>query len=244
MPADIMNLIASFLTFDDVETEEEFITREKTTSLQSDHVLDSEIAQDEKIKKPIAWLKKHKTYMDKNIEDADIYFIVYSPDNKICAVTYGDCCFNGTYYLSIIDIKTKKELHNVCLRDNDPDKYYQHVAVSSCGNIFATCYTNNKTSLCHKPYTKIKNLHTKTKEYPHHYLTAWSNDDKIAFNKQGTHLIMHSEKYDKVSNTLKPHHVIIPLTTTLEKRELPQKTLTRYFAQKGICKNLIASAEK
>ncbi len=244
MPVEMMNLIASFLTFDDVETEKEFINREKTTSqYEPRDPFNTEKAKDKKIEKPIALLKEFRASEGKKLDNGDIYFIVYSPNNAICAMTYGDPCCSGEYHLSIINIKTQKELHNIYLRYNDPEKYYLHLAVSSCGNIFATCYTNNKAGDYHRPYTKINNLRTKTKERPNHYLGSTYDEDKIAFNKQGTHMIMHSTKYDSSSHTHTPAHTIIPLIATLENHPLPQKTLSRYFVQKGICKNLILQSQ-
>jgi len=242
MPTDIMDLIASFLTFDDVETEEEFIDREKTTSqYEPEKLLNDKETRDEKIEKPISWLKKHKTFEDKEIEDHNVYFVVYSPDNAICAMTYGDPCLDQTYYLSIIDTKTKQELHNIGLRNNDPNKYYFHFAISSSRNIFATIYSKKMENKFFKSFIKIHNLYTqKEEEYPN----LPENIETIAFNKQGTHLIMHSIRYDFTSNTHVLEHTIFPLTTTLDNNHtMPQKTLSHYFEQKMICKNFTLQSQ-
>jgi hypothetical protein len=234
---EIKDLIASFLTFDDIESEEEFIQRKKTTSQYDPKPLfDPEKRKDKKIESPILWLKEQKNIVDVG----DIYLVVYSPNNAICAMTYGDPSGYAIYYLSIVDTKTRKELHNVCLRDNDPEKYYNHLAVSSCGNIFAACYSNNKNGLYHQSYTKITNLRTKTKERPNYFLPSVYENDYIAFHKQGTHLIMQSLKYDPNSDTHTPKHTLIPLTTTLDtiNTSTQKKTLKHYFEQKMICKNI------
>jgi hypothetical protein len=49
---------------------------------------------------------------------------------------------------------------------------------------------------------------------------------------------MHKVDRDRSTNKDVLRHAIIPLTTTLENRTLPQKTLPHYFAQKMICKKI------
>jgi hypothetical protein len=143
--------------------------------------------------------------------------------------------------LSIVNTKTNQEIHNISAykkpKAKRREKYFHNLAISSCGNIYATLYMKKiNNEIGWKNLIKIKNLQTQKKEY-HKYPTIRGFCETIAFNKQGTHLIMHKVERDSKTNKDILNHAIIPLTTTLQERELPQKTLTRYFAQKGICKN-------
>ncbi len=224
MPADIMDHIASFLTFDDIESEEEFIERKKGISDYPESSIEKEYY---KKRREIAssWLIKHQYITDAY----HMYLCVYSPNNNLCAMTYVDGPPQRN--MIIVDTNTTQELHNFCLIKNTTDeskeKYIQHLAISSNGNIFAIKYNKYiDGDIGFSSFIKIHNIRTQKKEHP-----AYPNDGvkTIAFNKQDTHLIIHGRHKS---------HKIIPLTTTLEERKLPQKTLSHYFAQKGICKKI------
>jgi hypothetical protein len=220
--ADVINLIVSFLTFDDVESEEEFIERKKEFHKKREF--------------PSSWLKKH--------QDVDnMLLCVYSPHNGICAMTYISAMKEPN--LIIVDTKTAQKLYNLQLIQNitnrSMEKHVQQLAISSNGNIVAIIYKNKiNEDIGQRIFIEIDNLRTKKKEYPH----CPKNIETIAFNKQGTHLIMHSTKYDLASNTLVLEHTIFPLTTTLDNNHtVPEKTLIRYFQQKMICKNFMLQSQ-
>jgi len=290
---DVMNLIASFLTFDDVETEEEFIQRKKSLSsyptgfytktktnwITTEEVISTEESEENDCKPklmmifkeeeielseeeslcpeeptkekffkdrsmPFAWLEKHK-----NITDIDeMHLAVYSANKNICAMTYYIPPNYKADTLSIIDTTTNQEVHNIrlyktVLREKYfREKYFHNLAISSCGNIFATIYIKwVDEDIGFKSFIKIKNLQTQQKEYPD-YPTISGDSTTIAFNKQGTHLIMHKIKHDSNLHKDVLLHAIIPLTTTLNDHPVPQKTLSHYFAQKMVCKKLFTVA--
>ncbi len=297
MPADIMDYIATFLTFDDVETEEEFINRKKgpssqptrfysktkTITIEEEEEMDfgstedsegsklicirmrkeevensqEEICPEEPTEErflkdrvmPCYWLQNHKATEGKFIEN--LYFVIYSPNNTVCAMTYGGPNEFGfpdhaqPSRISIVNTKTNQEIHNISAYKKDKtkrrEKYFQNLAISCCGNIYATLYIKKiDKNVGFQCRIKIKNLQTQKKEYP--VFPAISGScETIAFNKQGTHLIMHKVHRDRSTNKDVLNHAIIALTTTLENNAVPQKTLSHYFAQKGICKDLAIS---
>jgi len=218
MPEDIKNHIASFLTFDDIESEEEFIQREKDIS---DYPTSPTTEEDEKRKIASSWLIKHQYITD----PYHMYLCVYSPNKNLCAMTHIDGPPQRN--MIIVDTKTAQELHNFCQIKNNTEKYIRHLAISSGDKIFAIEYNKMiDEEIGFRSFIKIQNIRTQTKEYPTY---PDGGIKTIAFNKQGTHLIVHGYR--------KPY-TIIPLTTTLENHTPPQKTLKHYFAQKMICKNI------
>lgn len=278
MPADIMDLIASFLTFEDVETEEEFINRKKSCSsypssfytktkkvyteveeiMDTGFILITEIERevenseeegqfpeepDEKTFRknrimPLSWLQKHKVIKDDN----NMFLVVYSPNKNICAMTH-DTPTSLANELSIVNTKTNQALHTICLNktheNNFREKYFSNLAISSSGNIFAIIYIKKiNEEIGFRSLIKIKNLNTNKKDRPS-YPTSTGVCPTIAFNKQDTLLIMQTIKQDYTTNKWVNLHTIIPLATTLDNYEPPQKTLSHYCAQKIICKNLM-----
>jgi hypothetical protein len=294
MPTDVMDLIASFLTFDDVETEEQFINRKKGLSCyypanfysktktitieeekelkfdSSEDNLDlkyivptekevensqEEICPEEPTKEnfeknrvmPLAWLKKHK-----DCENDNCYSVVYSANKNICAMTYKsqDILKKKPFRidtLSIVNTKTDEEINNITIYNpNHQEKYLSNLAISSNGNIYAKIYVKRIAgTTIFESRIKIKNLQTQKKEYPvEPNFPKFCITSTIAFNKQDTHLIMHKAGRDPILNKDVLHHAIIPLTTTLENKTVPQQTLGHYFAHKKICKNLTLRTNK
>ena len=194
---------------------------------------------------PLSWLKEHKNLVNEH----NIYLVVYSPNNTVCAMTYLTYPVAAIEQsnLSIVDTKTNQELHNICLHQNGSDeskekhfkeKYFQHLAISSSGNIFATTYIKQiNENIGFQIFMKIQNLCTQKKERPNYQCP--DDDEIIAFNKQGTHLIVHGSTWDSCTHARIPQHTIIPLTTTLDNHMPPKKTFIHYCAQKMICKNIM-----
>ena len=243
IPTDILNLITSYLTFDDVESEKEFIAREKPLSSFPD--LFPSIKEKEQYDKkrimPRLWLQKNKNTTLKQIKyQDDLFLAVYSPNKKICAVTYCSPKAGKVDSLSIVHTKTSQEIYNLYFYPSEnKEKYIFHLAVTSSGNVYARIYNKKIDEIIgFQTRVKIKNIQTQAKEY---YPMTVNTDstETIAFNKQGTHLIMHGNKYDQFSNLSVPTHAVIPLITTLENSTVPTKTFSRYCAQKMICKNLM-----
>jgi hypothetical protein len=222
MPEDIQDLIASFLTFDDIESEEEFVQREKSIS----DYPSTKVRCNKKREIASSWLIKHQYITDTSL----MLLHVYSANNNLCAMTHIDGASQRN--MIIVDTRTAQELNNFYLIKKNTKKYIQQLAISSSGNIFAIQY--NKwvdEDIGFRNFIKIQNICTQKKEYPTHPVRKIQT---IAFNKQGTHLIAHHYSNRHNTNT----HTIIPLTTTLDNihNEPQKKTLKHYFAQKMICK--------
>ena len=113
MPADIMDLIASFLTFDDIESEEEFIQRKKNGSSWPECSQNKRLNEKET---QFSFLKNHINIANKK----DIILFVYNSHDTICATKYLTTPVNAIQKqnVSIIDIKKNKELHNICLQQD------------------------------------------------------------------------------------------------------------------------------
>jgi len=215
-PIELLNLIAQFLSFHDYETEQEFIERTQALTIK----------------------ELPKTCL--------IYFSfeysAYSPNNAIIAASASvQECFSRYHKVlplcpkvCIVDRKTnqKKDYEDVI------PIYHQKLAVSNNGNMIATINTHYNTDPLTRVTTKrdalyITNVSTK-KEESHDLPLSFELCDKhpaIAFNKQNTDIIVHAKNYQ---------HTIFPLTiNTPDQNADHKKTLTKYFAQQGICKNLI-----
>ena len=77
----------------------------------------------------------------------------------------------------------------------------------------------------------------------------------IAFNKQGTHIILHGADCTQVKNMVfsigddatqefMPHHLIFPVTVNEQNAVPSKKTLQHYFQQRRICKDITKSIDK
>ncbi len=209
-PTEILDLIAQFLPFHDYETEEEFIERTKVLTFK----------------------KIPEKYL---LEFPDTYrgirCLAYSPDNAIIALSQEiRYVMSAMINLTIINRKNNQQkIHTFNKHDE--------LAVSCDGNLVATLYlfcgrdqsTRNMISqfaLC------ITNFSTDKKEFHDipPFFPLHDDHPSIAFNKQGTNIIAHAKE---------SQHIIFPLTVnTPDPNADHKKTFAKYFAQRGICKNL------
>jgi len=225
IPHETHDIIASFLIFDDIESEQEFI--ERTKKIKIDHI-------------PESYLKHFLfSFTSFNI------FSGYCPNNTTIAIL-----INQT--LIIIDKKNNQKLYTEQLNT----KFSSKIAISHDANIFATINLewdfpkSGFTEVMHyKNILSIKNIISqKTKIYDiPDSLSVPSQDSypAIAFNKQGTHIILHGNDYSKITDDSMyaykdpiQHHMIFPLTVnTPDQSADNKKTLEKYFKQQMICKN-------
>lgn len=227
-PTELLDLIAQFLPFYDIESDEEFIKRTQILKLQSKNSTPEEFN----------WCKNNLNY------------IAYSPDNVIIAVSRNS--WNSMEDFNNITERLKGDPHlYIFNRKNDQKKcynissYHQKLAVSSDENLVATMYSqyesghpceredhltianlsiDSPTSTCRKKHSHIAKKKSESFSLPPDETTF------IAFNKQGTHIIAHSKNSQYKIFTLT---INTPHTDTDNK-----KTFAKYCTQRGICKNL------
>jgi hypothetical protein len=225
---DILDHIAQFLPFHDYEFEKEFVDRTQVLTMRQ-------------------LPKECFIYFSKK-------YSAYSPNNVIVAASEKECFPKhdlvqssepSSPQICIINRKTneKKYYKNVI------GNFYQKLAVSDDGSMIATIYANYDRDPLTGETTKQLNLVvTYLNPDPNNPCDSGSRYDipssfeicdehpTIAFNKQGTNIIVHSEN---------SQHIIFQLRLNgpIDNRPQPNtdfiKTFAKYCAQRGICKNLI-----
>jgi hypothetical protein len=206
LPTDILDLIAQLLPCRDYETEKEFVER----------------------------TLKYKKY---NSPHSNVQYQAFSPDNAL--IIYAERLYtshregfrapelSNPQQLHIFDRRTDK------IQEHVLNGFYQKLAISSDGNLFATIYSQDESGHPHEreDLLTITNLSTKEKEsYSLHSSFEWyCSCSPIAFNKQGTHIIAHSDSQYK----------IFTLTINTPNQNADhKKTFAKYCVQQGICKNI------
>lgn len=247
IPQEVWDLIAQYLTFNDIETEEEFIERTKRMIGVKNY-------------KEISF-ENCKAYQQKYIDFRMIYpergFFVqhYAKVNKI-AVLHDRADLS---VLHIVAADTEEELSAVSFYSCKPCTY---LIGSSDAHLFAALHSvcdwetasdgNYKIIQSKQKLTIIDTIHKHSESFfipenfllPNFYVYGHKFPSMIAFNKQKTHVIMHGA-YQKTDHSgidwLRSNatdYCIMPLTTTAQKKPPAKKTLQYYFAQKGICKQI------
>jgi hypothetical protein len=226
---DVLNHIAQHLPFHDVEFEQEFIGRSLA-------LITRQLPQEY----PIHFSKKYSAY---------------SPNNVIVATSEKDFFLNHDLVQH-----EKSSSPEICIidRNTNQPKYYKNIiggfhqklAVSNDGRMVATIYTDYNLDQEIGKLTKQLNL-TVTYLNPdpnnlcdsgsrYNIPSSFKLCDKhptIAFNKQGTDIIVHSQD---------GQYIIFPLRLNEVSDDRPQpttnflKTFAKYCAQRGICKDLMA----
>jgi len=244
LPHETRDYIASFLPFDDYETEEEFINR--TKALKIKYIPE-----------------EYFEHLPHSQHHSNIYS-AYCPNNHLCALLQQ----NGQFVLGIGTGDRRQEppvlaiinqKNNTLLKiiNLDKRKSFFKIAISRDGNLLGTIHKErdyNKTAgRDFKNILTITNFaatKTETHDIPP-FFELTNRHPTITFNKQGTHIIIHgddAEQYDdlidygdpcnaKFANPI-PHHKIISLTVNTPDLDVNnKKTLAKYFAQQGVCKN-------
>jgi len=248
IPLDIQNFIAQFL----METEEEFIerTRQEKYSAQYYDELLSHIRCFVLYNNKIKEIKINKIYRE--VETNKIHkervfeVIIIDTCNAETKLIYKDrpesfalsekvefaaalCAGDYRYYCIIpyysrVPHCTNEEIKADTIIYEEHKEYIR--AQNGYYEVKALCLSNFKIN--------------KTKEFP----TKISESQGIAFNKQGTHIIVHGNKYTKKDGVLikEKEYQIFPLTTK-ERNAMPKNAdkeninlLHYYLREKGVCK--------
>lgn len=230
LPLEIQNFIASFLSFNDSELEQQFIKRTKNKKKAIPKKCFNHIP-------PFTF----GTGLKKTLS-------AYCPNNKTIAL------FTKAYNASksiqtLIIIDYHNNLQKICTIQHQNDIFT--IAISRNRDIFATIHAIKDFSrgafteaIYYKNILSINNINSQkeeTHEIPDCFVI--SHDEQypiIAFNKQGTHLILLGNDLNKLCDNLSDtiqHHIIFPLTINTPDQSAEKQTLEKYFRQQGICKD-------
>jgi hypothetical protein len=244
LTADIWDLIAQYLIFNDIETEEEFIERTKRMStVRNDKELSSEEIGAYQMKYTgINWHGYKESSLVKHYPKVNKIAVLQKQANRSS--------------LSIVTTDTEQELSKIPF-DSGRGCYY--LIGSSDANLFATLHAEPdhkamKSSRCevmrYKDVLTIIDIDSQQRQefvIPGYFsLPGFTGyPSAIAFKKEKTHVIVRGLDCSQLSGSDNradanpiPHHLIITLTITAQKKSPEKKTLQHYFAQKRICKEL------
>jgi hypothetical protein len=244
LPVDGMNYIAQFLPFNNRETKEELIARTcepKTVPHQYYEDL-------------LTHIYAGPTMIPENNCDRNIK-VAFCPQ-KTKFVFFEN--FHGMGFLkmtlTIFDLTTKTTIFT----QKFDATIVRHLALSQCAQMFAfICNKIDDPSYYYveEPHYEnalfVKNI--KTEKIQKFSIPKQSvNINSIAFNKQGTHLIVHGVDLNKITISHGVHdydayeddrcHLIFPLESDAKIiEEKSEKKLDEYFRQNWICREIAKS---
>jgi len=223
-PTDILDLIAHYLIFDDIETEEEFIERTKNGALN----YSGEPAENGGDERSII------SYCPK----VNKYGILREIDQKEHLII-----FNKKTYQELHRKPIESKLYRHLVLSWDADMFATiHSDLEAVSN-------SNEVYIHKDIFTAAGVTQQQKQEFvvPKYFSLPSLTDYPlaIAFNKQKTHIIIHGidhsqckdTTYEKSENPIKDH-IIVHLTITASIASPKKKTLQHYFAQKMICKEI------
>lgn len=233
----IQNLIASYLIFDDVESEEEFIGRIKSS------ISKNKFSDD---------FYKFR-YPMKNWYGSNDTLVACCP-NYIRAAVVQSMCVSDVFQqkLIIINHKTKQKQSTKYI---DSRNYIQ-LALSPCASMFATIHYEVANDIfgnavIDRPQKYVLIIQdvgmSKTQKYSvsKDFIIPHDQQHLLAFNKQGTHIIMCYKDRNKIVSSLNKidknnafDHLIVPVTIVTKDKCIEEKTLQRYFKQRLVCKKI------
>ena len=247
LPREIHDQIASYLTFNNIESDNEFIARTRTNgTISNEHTL---------------LVEKHEN----NDKFPDIAtgssssgtLRTYSVDcSKV--ISLEKLCSNPKVTIFDIQSKTKRESTKLAELSKENMNAISHITFSRNGSHYAQLQMSQKRKE-HVPHTYyvslsfiqenhliIKNIFSDEKReflIPGYYNGFIS----VGFNKQGTKIIAHAKENgywdDLIPEEDKPvsfYHIIL-LTTPEEHEKKSKKTLVIYLKHILCCKNLVKS---
>ncbi len=221
MPRDILEYIARFL----METEEEFIERTQITSLIISEAGDFYC----------------RTFRVRFMKHA------LCPDEEKCLVLGRNYCreyeerfdrtFLNSFYedkIMIIDLPKGKGAEHKVMYEKALDNFdkYKCCALSRGGNRIGMVHSYSYRG---RSYDRLDIQKTTTQEQKVYYLPAALCAERLFFNKQGTHIILHGKEY---LTQEKLYHIVSLKNVTSHQMDVePEKTnqLQNYFRDKFVC---------
>lgn len=232
LPQEILKIIGHFLCDNIIETKQDFINR-----------------------------TKYMTYGDTPFtydREGKSTFSAYCPNHDKCAYLtishiknkFSPIIDNQQILFTILNEKNDLTLH----QENISAQGYKTIGLSQDGNIFATLYIEHDASgdLCtdvhrYQSTLMIKNIisHKRTFFTLHNHFDDpfGFNSPTLAFNKQGTLLIVHyyndNKPQDKNDNTRQSKREYkIFKDKRASYRDAPENPLSKYFAYRMVCKDV------
>jgi hypothetical protein len=213
-PIEVLDRIAYYLPCNDQERQEEFIERTQ------------------KIRIPHHIPEKYRNHIPKH-GPVKLFFeftSAYCPDNSVIAIIEQDKqAFRIKPTVCLVNTKNNQKIY----AENVDQNLYSKIAVSRHGDMFALLTTPSKGLYPQPgPTLIIKNIHTQKIEF-HRNISLSVPWEKvypgIAFNKQGTQIIIFNGKY---------HHIIYLMVNPTHLEVNSKRTFAQYCAQQRICKDL------
>lgn len=246
IPAEIQNHIASYLPFNIIESDEEFIERTWQCGTISQKHADLLEQYEEQNNSEFSALKKQFPTMHFLDNTPRTYSIDCS---KIISLEKS----SKKPRVTIFDIQSKTKKENAKLTElsqEDINDEIKHITLSRTGSHFATLHTlkdyesgrGEVMIISYTNYLFIKNLLSQAEQkFP--VTRQYSDFISIGFNKQGTKVIVHAKENGiwvaPDPKTDKPTHFhIVPLATPEEHEEKSKKTLDAYLRHICCCKSL------
>lgn len=250
LPRDICDRITSYLTFEDRESDDEFIDRTlKYGLISSEHQ---------------SLLETKNNFCDRERDSCCALPKTppraYSVDRSKIISLEGES-YNKNQKVTIVNLqnKTKKEDQNLTQLLHDNIENITQIALSRTNSLCAFLHAKkfvSKTesraiSTIYEHYITVKNI-LSPETNPEFFLNkivlsirdAFPDDNSISigFNKQGTKIIMHAKGNSLFENPIKATedremwHCIFLLTSPEEHEEKSKKTLETYLKGIGCCK--------
>lgn len=222
VPKDVQVIIASYLIFDDRETDDELIERAQEAA---------------KLPPPIELCSKYKA-CPKGAEGCMGCIASYLTDRS--KMLYVEQYHNGKYtpIVSIVDTtQNKKTLVPQLVEFAKLNMPNARTMILSRDGILAVrvLYANHSWEL---PYEiRLKNLKSSDEKLIDHLPGKLISCE---FNKQATRIIYLFCGYETLLKS-KPKYVIYPISSEIEHVDKSKKTLAAYFRQNRVCKDLANS---
>jgi hypothetical protein len=249
LPSDVQNYIAQLLTFEDIESAEEFITRTKNA-----------------IKKTVP---KKYYYKDFKAPSYDFSSDLDGGLTPLRPTAIAGFCPNEIYLALLpsgsenLNIINTRNDHLLCTEDSPqhPNTFHKNVAISRGTHMVATIIEYLERNMRPRRTEEmryittdtvtIKNIATlETEEHviPSYFKIPNADYPTITcdFKKEGTHIILHGIDHSKTENQTSsskegrcpeiynktPHHLIFPVTVNGPYTGPNKKTLLHYLANK------------
>lgn len=234
------------------ESKEEFIARTKTPQkpIPNKYYSPEDETLLKKTLKYPSWSSEKGKYHLKMPRKP--FLSAYSPDEINIALIDP-----SSHILKIFNIKKDQLLHT---QELETETYRTHLALSNNAIMFAVMceYSQEDTRPVYEEinppiisnYIMVQNIvlqKTETFNIPDIMGIDYKRDSiPLAFNKDGTHIILHGKDYRPSSDLLEKcikkepqdYHLIFPLTIA------PKILLQDYFQKKGICKKVARTINK
>jgi hypothetical protein len=227
IPLEVHTLIASFLSFDDRETEVEFVERTRI-------VEDVPIMVYHPYLQGVWQQVNNLEFQPVQHVRADSTLTRYCPNERKFILFEWFTC-PPKFLITIVDKHKKRILHAEQLK-----KHAYAIALSRNAHMFAT---RQDTSDLYQTMLVVKDIASQNTQLFTIYECTCHEPTNIAFNKQSTQIIAHHKRHgipsirgNKCIVSDAEPYTIFQLASPEEIKLKEQKTLSSYFENKLVCK--------